>query len=101
VNGTETTERTFPATAESLPDMRTFLRERAAAAELSEATTDDLLLAVSEACANAVLHSGSDVFDVEWLNGPRTIEVVVRDRGTFRRRVRLPSTGPGASASRS
>ena len=83
--------RTFPATAESLPMVRVFLRERAAASGLSEATADDLLLAVSEACANAVLHSGSTDFDIEWRDGPRAIEVEVRDRGTFRRRVRVPS----------
>jgi serine/threonine-protein kinase RsbW len=91
VNGTGTRERTFPATPEALPDVRSFLRTCAAGAGLSEAATDDLLLAVSEACANAVLHSGSKKFDVEWADGPRTVEVVVRDRGTFRRRVRVPS----------
>jgi serine/threonine-protein kinase RsbW len=96
VKGTETTSRTFPAEPEALPEVRSFLRDRAAATGLPEPITDDLLLAVSEACANAVLHSGSDSFDVEWRDRPRAIEVVVHDRGTFRRRVRLPSIeGPG------
>ena len=94
MNGTA--GRTFPAKAESLPDARAFVRERAAASGLSEATTDDLLLAVSEACANAVLHSGSEEFEVEWRDGARVIEVEIRDRGTFRRRVRVASVeGPG------
>jgi serine/threonine-protein kinase RsbW len=96
VNGTRTNSRTFPTAPEVLPEVRSFLRDLAAAAGLSEAVTDDLLLAVSEACANAVLHSGSGEFDVEWRDGPAVIEVVVRDRGTFRRRVRLHSVeGPG------
>lgn len=94
MNGTST--RTFPATPGSLAEVRDFLRRQASAAGLSEAATDDLLLAVSEACANAVLHSGSQEFDVEWRDGPGAVEVAVRDRGTFRRRVRVTEVeGPG------
>jgi serine/threonine-protein kinase RsbW len=94
VNGTST--RKFPATPGSLAEVRDFLRRQASAAGLSEAATDDLLLAVSEACANAVLHSGSQEFDVEWRDGPGAVEVAVRDRGTFRRRVRVTEVeGPG------
>jgi len=94
VNGTST--RKFPATPGSLAEVRDFLRRQASAAGLSEAATDDLLLAVSEACANAVLHSGSQEFDVKWRDGPRAVEVAVRDQGTFRRRVRVTEVeGPG------
>jgi anti-sigma regulatory factor (Ser/Thr protein kinase) len=33
---------------------------------------------------------------VEWVDAPRAVEVIVRDRGAFRRRVRVPSVeGPG------
>jgi serine/threonine-protein kinase RsbW len=96
VRGSGTIKRTFPATPEALTEVRDFLRRQASAAGLSEAATDDLLLAVSEACTNAVLHSGGDEFDVEWRDGPRAVEVVVRDRGTFRRRVRVTEVeGPG------
>jgi serine/threonine-protein kinase RsbW len=96
VRGPGTIKRTFPATPEALTEVRDFLRRQASAAGLSEAATDDLLLAVSEACTNAVLHSGGDKFDVEWRDGPRAVEVVVRDRGTFRRRVRVTEVeGPG------
>jgi serine/threonine-protein kinase RsbW len=96
VRGPETITSTFPATPEALTEVRAFLRRQASAAGLSEAVTDDLLLAVSEACTNAVLHSGSDEFDVEWRDGPRAVEVVVHDRGTFRRRVRVTEVeGPG------
>jgi serine/threonine-protein kinase RsbW len=96
VNGTGTTLRTFPATPQALPEVREFLRDRAREARLSEEATDDLILAVSEACANAVLHSGSRAFDVEWMDGSRAVEVLVRDRGAFKRRVRVASVeGPG------
>ena len=93
---TGTTRRTFPATARALPEVRDFLRRHASVAGLSQEATDDLLLAVSEACANAVLHSGSEAFDVEWRDRPTEVEVVVHDRGTFRRRVRVAEVeGPG------
>jgi serine/threonine-protein kinase RsbW len=96
VRGTGTAKRTFPATPEALTEVRDFLRRQASATGLSVAATDDLLLAVTEACANAVLHSGSEEFDVEWRDGPTAVEVRVRDRGTFRRRVRVTEVdGPG------
>jgi serine/threonine-protein kinase RsbW len=96
VRGPGTIKRTFPATPEALTEVRDFLRRQASATGLSVAATDDLLLAVTEACANAVLHSGSEEFDVEWRDGPTAVEVRVRDRGTFRRRVRVTEVdGPG------
>jgi serine/threonine-protein kinase RsbW len=96
VRRTGTAKRTFPATPEALTEVRDFLRRQASATGLSVAATDDLLLAVTEACANAVLHSGSEEFDVEWRDGPTAVEVRVRDRGTFRRRVRVTEVdGPG------
>jgi serine/threonine-protein kinase RsbW len=96
VNDVAETTRTFRADAAVLADVRSFLRDRAAQAGLSEATSDDLLLAVSEACANAILHSGSDTFDLTWTMADEAVEVEVRDHGTFRRRVRMPHVeGPG------
>lgn len=73
-----------------------FVRALATGAGLAERTTEDLVLAVSEACANAVLHSGSPDVEVGWtLHGDR-VEVDVQDQGLFRRRVRLPGLdGPG------
>ena len=95
-NGTETASRSFPATPQALPEVREFLRARARDAELYETTTDDLILAVSEACANAVLHSGSESFEVEWRERHDGVEVRVRDSGSFKRRVRVSSVdGPG------
>jgi anti-sigma regulatory factor (Ser/Thr protein kinase) len=59
------------------------------AAGLSEAVTDDILLATSEACVNAVLHSSSRSVKVTWRASDRCVEVQVADEGVFQRRVPL------------
>jgi anti-sigma regulatory factor (Ser/Thr protein kinase) len=82
--------RTFPAEPEALAEVRSFLRGLADDAGLSERTTADIVLAASEACANAVVHSGSSDVEVAWTLHPDRVEVEVRDGGQFRRRVRLP-----------
>ncbi|MGH2677196.1 MAG: ATP-binding protein [Actinomycetota bacterium] len=88
--------RTFPARKESLAEIRTFIRSMAEGVGLSDRTTEDLILAVTEACANAVLHSGSRSLEVEWRLGAGRVQVEIRDQGIFRSRVRLPSfEGPG------
>lgn len=88
--------RTFPARKESLAEIRAFIRSLAEGVGLSDRTTEDLVLAVSEACANAVLHSGSRSLEVEWRLGAERIQVEIRDQGIFRSRVRVPSfEGPG------
>ena len=96
MNGTSTTERTFPAEPSALTEIRGFLRRWAAEARLDARATEDLVLAVSEACANAVLHSGSDYVEVIFATHEDAVEVEVRDRGRFHRRVRMTELdGPG------
>lgn len=93
---TETATRTYEAVPDSLAEVRAFLRDRTEQVGLSERSRDDLLLAATEACANAILHSGTRSFDVTWTVGTDVVAVEVRDRGTYRRRVRVPSVeGPG------
>jgi serine/threonine-protein kinase RsbW len=88
--------RTFPAERATLSEVRAFLREEAVRADLHERPTEDLVLAVSEACANAVLHSGSERIEVVWTVTESAVEVDVRDHGRFKRRVRMPQVeGPG------
>ena len=67
-------------------------RSRQAAEDegLSPATINDIILAVSEACANAVLHSGSDEMVVTWRRSGDCVETVIKDGGTFVRRVPIP-----------
>jgi serine/threonine-protein kinase RsbW len=81
--------RTFPGDPSCLHEVRTFVRTRADASGLSPEEADDLVLAVSEACANAVLHSGSGLIEVTWTVRGDRIEVRVADQGMFRRNVPL------------
>jgi anti-sigma regulatory factor (Ser/Thr protein kinase) len=85
----QTLARSFPAELSALFGVRTFLRERAAAEQFGPALTDDLVLAVSEASANAVLHSGSAMFRVSWLRERDRVVVEVSDDGEFKRRIPL------------
>ncbi len=58
--------RSFRAHPSSLYQVRQFIRQQAENASLNGEITDDLLLAVSEACVNAVLHSSSRTVKVSW-----------------------------------
>jgi anti-sigma regulatory factor (Ser/Thr protein kinase) len=74
----------FHADPTSLRKVRDFIRERAKEAALYRSTTDDLVQAVSEVCANAVQHANGGSFIVSWSAGPRgATEVKVRDEGVF------------------
>ena len=81
--------RAFRSHPSSLYQVRQFVRSQAVAAGLSEAVTDDILLATSEACVNAVLHSSSRSVKVTWRASDRCVEVQVADEGVFQRRVPL------------
>ena len=91
----QTLARAFRAHPSALFGVRTFLRERAAADGIGPAVTDDLLLAVSEASANAVLHSGSAMFRVTWFRDRERVVVEVSDDGEFKRRIPLGPPEPG------
>lgn len=82
--------RSFRAHPSSLYQVRQFIREQAGGVDLPAEVTDDLLLAASEACVNAVLHSGSRTVRVTWREASGCAEVVVQDQGVFHRRVPLP-----------
>lgn len=79
--------REFPAVPEELAAVREFLRERCSEAGVTGAAADDVLLAVSEACSNAILHSGSPRFRVTWQERGARIEIRIRDEGRFDRAV--------------
>jgi anti-sigma regulatory factor (Ser/Thr protein kinase) len=77
-------KRSFPAEATSLREVRDFIRQRAKEVALFNRDADDLILAVSEVCANAVQHAESGNFIVSWTGGLRQpTEVKVRDDGVF------------------
>jgi anti-sigma regulatory factor (Ser/Thr protein kinase) len=70
--------------------VRHFVRDQIAASSFSEAEAD-ILLAVSEAANNAVLHSGTDEVIVTWRIDGRCAEILIRDRGRFRHRIPMPA----------
>ncbi len=83
-------KRTYPAEPSKLGEIRGFIRERAAQAGFADGDSADLVLAVSEACANAIQHSGTPELEVEWVRRGERIEIEIRDKGVFRRRVPMP-----------
>ena len=82
--------RAFRSHPSSLYQVRQFVRGQAATAGLSQPMIDDVLLATSEACVNAVLHSSSRTVKVTWRFADPCIEIQVADEGVFQRRVPLP-----------
>lgn len=76
-------KRSFAADPTSLGEVRSFIRDRAQAS-LYPKDRDDLVQAVSEICANAVLHARGQRFDVSCSTRPGGgVEVRVRDQGVF------------------
>jgi serine/threonine-protein kinase RsbW len=82
--------RAFRSHPSSLYQVRQFVRSQALASGLSDPITDDILLATSEACVNAVLHSTSRTVRVTWRASDQCVEIQVADEGVFQRRVPLP-----------
>jgi anti-sigma regulatory factor (Ser/Thr protein kinase) len=82
--------RRFRGHPSSLHEIRTFVKDRGQAEGLSAETIDDLVLAASEASANAILHTNSRWVDVEWLSGHGAVGVEVRDAGIFERHMPVP-----------
>ena len=77
--------QSFPARPGALSPIREFVRTQAVEAALPDNVTRDVILAVSEACSNAVRHSASDALEVTWSACNGGVSVEVRDEGMFRR----------------
>ena len=75
--------RSFPAEAGHLHRIRRFIRERADEAALSSDVAGDLVIAVSEACANSALHTRCDQLTISWNAETDRVEVAVEDDGVF------------------
>jgi serine/threonine-protein kinase RsbW len=84
----------LPAEPGALARVREFLRARSRDAGLADSVADDIVLASSEACTNAVLHSGGPAFQVTWRLEDHAVEVRVRDQGRF---TWTPSWYPGST----
>jgi anti-sigma regulatory factor (Ser/Thr protein kinase) len=82
--------RSFRAHPSALHEIRTFVRGQGAAQRFPNDALDDLVLAVSEACANAILHTNSSAVEVACRFSPYLAEVEIRDAGVFQRRMAMP-----------
>jgi anti-sigma regulatory factor (Ser/Thr protein kinase) len=81
--------RTFEADPGALSEVRRFIRDCASGGPFAP-VLDDLLIAASEASANAVLHSGTKAFTVSWRSDAKTVEITVRDDGVYEGGVEVP-----------
>ena len=86
--------RTFPAERAVLTQIRAFVRRRAVE-DSFEDWADAIVLAASEASANAVVHSGSPEVHITWRPYADHAEVEVRDEGVFRRDIEAHWEGGG------
>jgi serine/threonine-protein kinase RsbW len=86
--------RRFPAHPSSLGEIRRFVRTTAEST-LGEARTEELALAVSEACANAIRHTDTNEIQLGWRLDGDCVEIEVSDRGVFRNRFPVPELEPG------
>jgi anti-sigma regulatory factor (Ser/Thr protein kinase) len=84
------TIHSFRAHPSALFEIRQFVRQLAGDANLPTQAINDLVVAVSEACANSMLHTSSPEIKVTWTVQGECVEVRVRDEGVFRRRVPMP-----------
>jgi anti-sigma regulatory factor (Ser/Thr protein kinase) len=82
--------RSFRAHPAALSQVRDFIRTQASTAELAESVIDDLVLAVSEACVNSVIHTNSSHIKISWRRQNSHVEVLVLDEGVFDRKVPVP-----------
>ena len=82
--------RSFPARAEELRLLRSDVREWLEAQGIPSSERNDIVLALGEACANAVEHAyGTDPggeIDVEITNVMNDVTVSVRDYGAWRKK---------------
>ena len=95
-------ERTWPATPESVGEVRRAVAHAAREAGFGELRLHELRLAVTEACANAIMHAGggdgSCGFEVAVSARGDALEVAVRDHGGgMRSRPDSPGAGFGLS----
>jgi anti-sigma regulatory factor (Ser/Thr protein kinase) len=72
----------FPSTAASLSGIRRVVAERAREGSFT-GDSGEIALAVSEACANVVLHTSSERIRVTFTIDPGSLQIEVADSGVF------------------
>jgi anti-sigma regulatory factor (Ser/Thr protein kinase) len=81
--------RSFPAERGNLSEVRRFVAAEAGRHSFS-GSVHELELAVTEACANSIIHSGSSEFRVSVVPLGSCLEITVEDDGIYRRALPLP-----------
>jgi len=81
--------RAFDAHPSRLAEVRRFIGDCARGGPF-EPVLDDLLIAVSEASANAVIHSGTREFRVTWHEDAASVAISVVDDGIYGPVVEVP-----------
>lgn len=74
-------KKSFPAATSSLYPVREFVRDRTSRTDLSEQEAEDIVLAVSDACALLLRHSLDTVIELSWEPGLNEVLITVEDRG--------------------
>jgi anti-sigma regulatory factor (Ser/Thr protein kinase) len=92
---TKSVERSFRATPAALRDIRAFVRQKARKTRLGTQEVEDVVLAVSEAATNAVIHSNTPEILVGWSKSGGYIEVCIKDHGIFKHRMPGPTHDVG------
>jgi anti-sigma regulatory factor (Ser/Thr protein kinase) len=86
--------RRFPAHPSALGEIRRFVRAEAEST-LGEARTEELALAVSEACANVIRHTDGNEIRLMWRLDGECVVMEIEDQGVFRNRMPVPELEPG------
>jgi serine/threonine-protein kinase RsbW len=71
----------LPRERHTVPAARTVLTQALSAANVRPAVIDELSIAMSEACTNAVRHAAGDEYRVEIDLGPQAVRIIVADLG--------------------
>lgn len=82
--------RSFRAHPAALYEIRQFVRTCASSSPMGEEDVNNLILAVSEACANSIVHTTSPDIRLSWTLNGQCVHIEVRDQGVFKRRVPMP-----------
>jgi anti-sigma regulatory factor (Ser/Thr protein kinase) len=87
--------QTFRSHPSVLYHIRRFVRDCARTTELRPDIVSDLLVAVTEAAANSMLHTASRQIRVTWSELEGCVEVDIQDEGVFRREAPMPQLDGG------
>jgi|1185.fasta_scaffold12334_2 anti-sigma regulatory factor (Ser/Thr protein kinase) len=88
--------QTYPAESTSLlADVRRFVATESGP-YLEQPSVHDLVLAVTEACANSIRHSGSDEVRVTVAVNGSCVEITVEDDGVYRMSLPVNDGDPGS-----